>query len=362
MKLLIQPGDEIGPLVEGIERAKKSVEIVIFRFDRPEVERALKAAVKRGVFVHALIAYTNRGGERNLRKLEMRMLEAGINVARTADDLSRYHDKFLIIDRRTLYLLSFNYTYLDVEHSRSFGIVTKNRELVQEAIHLFEADTQRKPYSPGLPKTFLVSPVNARKGLAAFVKGARTQLLIYDPKITDSQMIQILQDRVKAGVEVKIIGKLSKRSGNLAAKRLAKFRLHTRTLIRDRHQAFVGSQSLKKSELDERREVGIIIHDRKVVNGLISVFESDWTSIEVAEGKAVVVGKDTAPLTKVVKKAVKTIAKELPLAPLVKEAVKEAVENKQDARINKQEVHESVRDAVKEAIKEAVKETLGGKR
>ena len=104
-----------------IEAAKTSVEILIFRFDRGEMERALIAAAKRGVFVHALIAYTNRGGEKNLRDLEMRLLAAGVTVARHADNLIRYHGKMLIVDRSVLYLLGFNFTYIDIEHSRSSG-------------------------------------------------------------------------------------------------------------------------------------------------------------------------------------------------------------------------------------------------
>ena len=79
------------------------------------------------------------------------MLEAGITVARTADDLIRYHDKFLIIDRRELFLLSFNFTHLDIDHSRCFGLVTTNPKLVAEAVKLFEADTKRQPYVPGSP-------------------------------------------------------------------------------------------------------------------------------------------------------------------------------------------------------------------
>jgi cardiolipin synthase A/B len=162
LRLLVQPGDGVAPLVEAINGAKSRVEIAIFRFDRAEIEKALANAAARGVFVHALIAYTNRGGERNLRKLEMRLLEAGITVARTADDLVRYHDKFLIIDRRELFLLSFNFTHLDIDHSRCFGLVTANPKLVAEAVKLFEADTKRQPYVAGLP-AFVVSPANARK-------------------------------------------------------------------------------------------------------------------------------------------------------------------------------------------------------
>lgn len=136
MKLLIQPDDGPEALLEGIRTAKKSIEIAIFRFDRAEVEAALKAAVGRGVAVSALIAYTNRGGEINLRKLEMRLLAVGVVVSRTADDLLRYHDKVMIVDRRILYVLSFNFTHLDIDHSRGFGIVTANSRFVQEASKL----------------------------------------------------------------------------------------------------------------------------------------------------------------------------------------------------------------------------------
>ena len=94
------------------------MDIVIFRFDRAELEAGLKAAVGRGISVSALIAYANRGGEKSLRKLEMRLLDAGVTVSRTADDLVRYHDKLMIIDRRVLYVLSFNFTHLDIDHSR----------------------------------------------------------------------------------------------------------------------------------------------------------------------------------------------------------------------------------------------------
>ena len=98
----------------------------------------------------ALIAYANHGGEKSLRKLEMRLLEAGVTVSRTADDLVRYHDKLLIIDRRVLYVLSFNFTHLDIDHSRGFGIVTRKHKLVQEALKLLEADNDRTRYEAGL--------------------------------------------------------------------------------------------------------------------------------------------------------------------------------------------------------------------
>src|SRR5580658_5695424 len=141
MKLLVQPGDGAEPLVTAINEARSSVEILIFRFDRREIEKALVNAVSRGVSVRALIAYTNRGGEKGLRALEMRLLAAGVTVARTADDLVRYHGKMMIVDGRVLYLMGFNLTNLDIERSRSFAVITDDKEIVQEAVRLFDADS-----------------------------------------------------------------------------------------------------------------------------------------------------------------------------------------------------------------------------
>ena len=83
VKLILQPDDGVAPLIKAIDSAKKKIEIAIFRFDRTDIKRALERAVARGVSVHALIANTNRGEEKELRKLEMDFLPAGIEVSRT---------------------------------------------------------------------------------------------------------------------------------------------------------------------------------------------------------------------------------------------------------------------------------------
>jgi phosphatidylserine/phosphatidylglycerophosphate/cardiolipin synthase-like enzyme len=261
--------------VQAIRRAKKTVDIVIFRFDRSELEKALEAAVARGVVVRALVAHTNRGGEKNLRKLELKLLEVGVTVARSADDLVRYHGKMMIVDQATLYVFAFNYTKLDVEKSRSFGVSTKNTGLVKEALSLFGADATRQPYTPGHPR-FVVSPESSRRLLSDFIKRAKKQLLIYDDKITDRLILRLLQERVSAGVEIRVIGRIDKAGEGIHACRLADMRPHVRAIVRDGQQAFVGSQSLRKLQLDNRREIGVIVTDSRIAKRIQAVFEADW--------------------------------------------------------------------------------------
>ena len=282
MKLLIQPRDGATPVIAAIKSAKNSIEMFIFRFNLEDIERALHAAVGRGVQVHVLIAHTNQGGAGRLRKLEQRLLGAGATVDRTGDAFIRYHGKFLIIDRATLMVFGFNYTRLDITKSRSFGIVTRRRKTVQEAVTLFEADCARRPYVPA--GALLISPVNARAQLSAFISKAKTQLLIYDPKVSDPGIVKLLKERAKAGVDVRIMGKVTSRGRDLTHQKYPGYRLHVRAILRDSHDAFVGSQSLRRLELDKRREVGVFVSRAAIVKELIATFEADWALTELGRG------------------------------------------------------------------------------
>jgi phosphatidylserine/phosphatidylglycerophosphate/cardiolipin synthase-like enzyme len=363
VKLIIEPADGVGPLLTVIKNAKKSVEIAVFRFDRKDIETALKAAAERGVKVTALIAFANRGGEQGLRKLELRCLDAGINIARTSDDLIRYHGKYILIDRRVLCVLSFNFTNLDIDHSRGFGIVTTHANWVREAARLFRADCTRTKYAPKT-ETFVVSPANARKVLNTFLKRAKKQLLIYDPKISDKEMLRILQERAKAGVEIKVIGSVAGRA-HFDVQKLAGKRLHTRTIIRDRRQAFVGSQSLRTAELDSRRELGLIVQEAKAVKTLIDTFESDWACTNAKKAPARPTEREAptdepaAVSGKEAEKAVQVLTKELdPLAVSVKKAVRKAVAKAGEDVLHDKDVKDTMKKVVKKAVKEAVKEAV----
>jgi phosphatidylserine/phosphatidylglycerophosphate/cardiolipin synthase-like enzyme len=298
VKLIIEPDDGVTPLVRGIRNAKKSIDIVIFRFDRPELEKALEAAVARGVTVRALIAHTNRGGEKTLRKLETRMLAMGITVSRTADDLPRYHGKLMIIDD-ALYVLGFNYTKLDIEKSRSFGVITRDPKLLKDAAALIEADSNRQTYAPSHER-FVVSPETSRARLTSFIKGAKKTLSIYDEQVTDNLIQRLLEERAKAGITIRIIGKLEKPLDGIETRKLDDLRLHVRAIVRDESAAFVGSQSLRKLELDGRREVGIIVRDARVARQIQAVFDADWKHAAVTKPP---IARKAAKAQKVDKKA-----------------------------------------------------------
>jgi phosphatidylserine/phosphatidylglycerophosphate/cardiolipin synthase-like enzyme len=183
----------------------------------------------------------------------------------------------VVIDQSRAFVLGFNFTSLDIKNSRSLGLMTANPKIVSALTKVIDADHNRVP--PIITSSRLVvSPENAREQLSKFISGARRELLIYDSNVTDDRMIALLMQRAAAGVKVKVLGGLEckwKGTG-IKVKALRGLRLHVRAIVRDRKAVFVGSQSLRKLELDKRREVGLITKDRRAVAQIARTFEGDW--------------------------------------------------------------------------------------
>jgi phosphatidylserine/phosphatidylglycerophosphate/cardiolipin synthase-like enzyme len=157
----------------------------------------------------------------------------------------------------------------------------KERKALDEK-QSFIAEWERQTYTAG-STVLIVSPANARKEISTFITQARKQLLIYDTKIADKQMMKLLEAHAKAGLDIKIIGSVAAHGSKLDVRPLTRMRLHTRSIVRDGTQAFIGSQSLRQPELDLRREIGIIVKDSSVVKSLTSTFQEDWLASDFGQ-------------------------------------------------------------------------------
>lgn len=274
MRLLVQPDDGMRPVVPAIRGAKSSIDLSLSRLDRGLVARALRQAAGRGVRVRMLTAPRSRGGGKRPGRGERALVEAGANTRRRGGR-QRSRQQIMIVDGLRLFVRGFESSGKVAEEARSFGLVTRRRDLVRDAMELFEADWGQQPYEP-VAKALLVSPGGSRERLAAFLGRAQTELLVYAPSLTDPAMIDILQERAAAGVRVRILSGSGTQGSGLTCRVLPGRRLRGRAIVRDGVEAFVGSQGLRKVELDARREAGVIVDDARVLARLAAVFEADW--------------------------------------------------------------------------------------
>jgi phosphatidylserine/phosphatidylglycerophosphate/cardiolipin synthase-like enzyme len=173
-----------------------------------------------------------------------------------------------------LHLFGFNFTKLDIDKSRSFAISTRDARRSPRRRSCLSPTSPRQAYSPG-KSHLVVSPENARAMLSAFIAGAKKELAIYDAKVQDPSIIKLLKERAAKGVTVRVIGSMKGRDPGIEERR-PRLRLHVRAIVRDGTRAFVGSQSLRKDELENRREVGLIVNNPGVARKIMQAFEQDW--------------------------------------------------------------------------------------
>ena len=263
VKLIIQPDDGLTPLLQAVDSAKKTIDIVIFRFDRPELEKALEAAVARGVVVRALIAHTNRGGEKSLRKLELRLLRGrrhrGAHRRRPAALSRQDDDRRRRAPRVRLQLHQARHReepQLRHRHARPAAGEGGDRA-VRGRLHaaaLLACNHDRLVVSPETLARAADRVHQRREEAAADLRREGQR---------QPDAARARRTRAKAGVEIRIIGKIEKSVAGVEARKLPGLRLHVRAIVRDGSAAFVGSQSLRKLELDGRREVGVIVNDTR---------------------------------------------------------------------------------------------------
>src|SRR3569833_4180546 len=131
-------------------------------------------------------------------------------------------------------------------------------------------------------------------------------------------------------------------------------RLHLRAIMRDGEQGLVGSQSLRKLELEARREIGVIFQDKKIVKQMEAVFEKDWkTSEPVVEDS-----KLASALVVPARKVAKEVAKQIAIKPVVEQILEKVIDTKAPTPFAPDEVAQTVREAFKDEVQDAVKGAL----
>ena len=143
-------------------------------------------------------------------------------------------------------------------------------------------------------------------------------------------------------------------NASLAARKLH-IRLHTRTIVRDGTHAFVGSQSLRALELDQRREVGVIIRNPAVVERIARTFREDWerSDLEVTKpvDAEVLRNEAIAPADKVARRVAKDVASDIgPIGLMVESTVRDLAGPASAIGLNGEKIEATVKDAVKDAV------------
>jgi phosphatidylserine/phosphatidylglycerophosphate/cardiolipin synthase-like enzyme len=281
ISLIVQPGDSFFPMVRAIDSAVRSINLTVFRMDDPIIQKALLEAKQRGVRIRVLIASSANGWEEKNQKLLKDAKKAGISTREPSGDSkkARYHYKVMTVDDSTALIFTFNPTRENLHYTRDFGVELYNPRVASELNRLFDADWDDMPFTPDADSPLLISPFNSREKMRALLESAQKSIHVADAKVEDPAILQLLSEKARGGIEVRILGDQKHKSGlpsMIESRATPRFKLHAKCVIVDGSKAVLGSMNLRTESFDRRREVGILIDDAVALKRLNAVFDSDW--------------------------------------------------------------------------------------
>jgi phosphatidylserine/phosphatidylglycerophosphate/cardiolipin synthase-like enzyme len=265
-------GDRRRAVLEVIRSARERLLLSIYRCDDGSIIDALADAVRRRVHVRVLLTGRARGAKKRLRRLQAVVEQVGADVRRYADPVVRYHAKYIVADRGPVLVASLNFTADCFNTTCDFVLLSHDPALVEGVTQLFEADW-REPGGllPALPTDrMIVGPDHARQRLTTLLQCARRRIRLIDAKLSDPAMLTLLKAREDDGVDVDLRGERG----------LGPLVPHGKLLLIDDATAVIGSISLTTLALEFRRELAVLVRDRRVLREL----ERFWASLPTQGG------------------------------------------------------------------------------
>jgi cardiolipin synthase len=295
--LIVLPDDTSRPLLDAIDGARRSLRVKMFVFSDPGLIDAVIAARKRGVDVRIMLNPARRSGESENEETRRKLAAAGVSVTDSNPAFELTHEKSMIVDDATAFVMSLNWETRNVTETRDYAVATSHRHEVDEMITCFEADWHRQPFDAGPDAHLIWCNNNGRERFAHFVDRAKHSLWLQNERYQDAVIIERVVRAITRGVKVYVIArpphtlkkdKLIEGVGGLRimqdvgarVHKLKGTRLHGKMMLADGARAIIGSVNLAPGSFDGRRELAIEVDDTHVVKPLLRVAEHDWDHSE----------------------------------------------------------------------------------
>ncbi len=292
------PDDGMAPVEQLIASARRRLVVKMFTFDQPQLVEAVLAARRRGVSTSVLLNPAKVNGLRLNDATFKSFDEGGVDVRWSNPAFLVTHEKSVVVDDATALIATFNFSEKYFSRTRDYGVLVEDAAAIAEINACFDADRARAPFpTVGAPFAdygpLVWSVLNARRGMADLIDGARKRLLIQHPKFNDPAILDRVLAAVGRGVRVKylcgghhgieewdLMANLS--SQRILAREGARLRrqhhlrCHAKLLVADDEVALLGSMNIDTQAFDRRRELGVVLDERVVVDRLVEQFKRDW--------------------------------------------------------------------------------------
>jgi phosphatidylserine/phosphatidylglycerophosphate/cardiolipin synthase-like enzyme len=249
-------------IVDVIRGARRSITLSLFRCNDEEILAELAAAVARGVAVEALVTSRAKGGRKKIEKLWRALEGIGADLHAYTDPVVKYHAKYLVADDGPAIVASLNFTRKCFKRTCDALVITYDPVVVADLRRLWAADCARGEMPPDLTDRLIVGPERARRQFTALVDQARASIRLIDAKLSDPDLVSLLNEKRAAGLAVEVF----------SARHVGALKSHGKIMVIDDRVAVIGSLALAALSIDFRREVAISVTEPAAVAEVLALF------------------------------------------------------------------------------------------
>ena len=290
LSLITEPSAGIQPIISGINSAQTSIKLVMYQLEDTSVEQALVQAKQRGVTVQVLLNKGYYGEQSKDNEAAYTYLESGgVSVHWTPSYFALTHQKTMVVDNHSAYILTFNFTPQYYASSRDFGVIDTDSNDVNAIGAAFTADWNGQKTTASSGDDLVWSP-GSQTAMVDLINGAQHSLDVYNEEMDDGPVETALENAAKRGVTVDVVMTNSsewdaafsklKDSGvnvHVFAPNASEY-IHAKMILADSNKAFLGSENFSSTSLSRNRELGIVSNDPAILNSLTATFSDDYTA------------------------------------------------------------------------------------
>jgi cardiolipin synthase A/B len=288
VSIIVEPSDSGSALAGAIRNATASVHMTMYLLTANTIIDALIAARSAGREVTVLLNRTFPTGGDSNDGVFAQLQAAGISVRWAPSTFSLTHEKCVIIDGHTAWIMTMNATVSALNGNREYLAVDTDPDDVAEAEAIFQADFAGTAITPS--GKLLVAPVNARERLVALIASATTSIEVEAEALSDTAIVGRLANAAENGIAVSVVLADDTPSADETTARtqlkaagaqlviVSDPYIHAKSMVVDGTTAYVGSINFTTGSMTYNRELGVIFDAVTEVQKVLGATRSDFAA------------------------------------------------------------------------------------
>src|SRR5258708_7401496 len=263
-RLVTAVEDRRPALLDVIRQAQRRITLSLFRCNDDELFDELAAAAARGVVVEVLVTSRAKGGRKKMEKLWRELEKTGATLQAYTDPVVKYHAKYLVADEGPAVVASLNFTRKCFGKTCDALVITHDPAVVSGLRRLWATDRVCGEMPADLTDRLIVGPERARRQFTALIEQARSSIRLIDAKLSDPDLVSLLNAKRAAGLTVEVF----------SSKCIRALKSHGKIMLLDDRTVVVRNLALAALSLDFRREVAIVVTEPTAVAEAVALFRA----------------------------------------------------------------------------------------